>query len=169
MDAAGFAQGLRHQSHRSIALEPWNRAVMDRTLDLFCHRHAQLLIFFPPDHMAATAAWVANDPAGFVAFKTTVLEDALARRKGCGAQIRVFDFMRPGAITTEPISAGQPSAWRHEIVHFRPPVGVMILDRMLHGREPAQDPGFGLELTADPSPIARIRQSEAAAAAWRGG
>jgi hypothetical protein len=169
MDAATFARGLRHQSHRSIAMQPWNRTVMDRTMALFCRPGAQLLVFFPPDHLAATAAWVGNDAAGFIGFKTAVVEDALAKRRSCGAQIKVFDFMRSSPITEEPIGPGHPSRWRHEIVHFRPPVGVMILQRMLYGTEPAEAPAFGLELTADPDPHARIGQIQADIAAWRAG
>ena len=43
----------------------------------------------------------------------------------------------------------------------------MILQRMLYGTEPAEAPGFGLDLTADPDPQARIGQIQGEIAAWR--
>jgi hypothetical protein len=142
MTAADLAEGRRHHAGRSVSLSAWNLRQLDRTLDLFCGGRVRAIVFFEPDHASITAAWAANDPQGLAAFKARIAEAVARRNRTCGADIRLFDFMRPNAVTSERIEPGRPSRYYREPVHFRPTTGLMVLRRVLG--LPGQASWFGV-------------------------
>lgn len=94
-----------------------------------CHAKAHLTLFFPPDNMAIVARYEARDAAGLAAFKKRV--QALVRRHNslCENKVALFDFLGPNALTTEGITAGQSPDYV-DLVHFRPPAGLWLLQQM---------------------------------------
>ncbi len=156
LDAKGLADARRHHRAHGLELTAWAQAILEKTFDQFCGGRAEAFVFFPPDHFAITSEWAANDLNGFIAFKSAVLQAAEARNRACGARIHVYDFETLNSVTGEVIAPGRPSVNYHEAVHFRPTIGLVILDRMLNGKIDAGYQDFGVELTGEPAAAARI-------------
>jgi hypothetical protein len=76
-------------------------------------------------------------------------------------RIPLWDFGGYNRITTQPIAEAGPSYFDGS--HFRPPIGRMVLAKMLGG---ADSPDFGVRLTPDMLP-AYLAPQEAAREAWR--
>jgi hypothetical protein len=151
LSLAGLRQGQRSHETGSMAMWPAQIAFMNRTFDQFCHRRVRAFIYFAPDHFSITALEAKANLGTVLSFRHAVIAGALERNRTCGADIRVFDFMRLNTVTGERLQSNQPSRYYREPVHVRPPVGVMMLRRMLDGHPLAEAPDFGLEITALPN------------------
>jgi hypothetical protein len=94
-----------------------------------CHARAKLTLFFPPDHMAIIARYRESDAAGLDAFKQNIA-DAVARHNAhCDNKVALFDFMTPNALTRETLRGGSAANYV-DLVHFRPPAGLWLLEQM---------------------------------------
>lgn len=150
LSLAGLRRGQRSHETGSMAMTPQQVAYMNRTFDLFCRRRVRAFVYFAPDHFSITALEAKANLGIVLAFRHAVIAGALQHNRTCGADIRVFDFMRLNRVTGERLQPGHPSRYYREPVHVRPPVGVMMLQRMLGGRALAAVPDFGLEIAAVP-------------------
>ncbi len=139
---------LSNRARRAMRMGPWQHAQLEVTLAALCHRgDVRTILFFPPDNYAEIALYLKNDRAGLDSFKQTVLADVIRHNASCEGKIALFDFLNHNAITDEKMPGGV-SANYLDLVHFRPPVGVRLLHRMLGTRK--VDDGLGIDLV-DPA------------------
>lgn len=144
MTSARLRADLDRRGERTMDMEPWQRQELDAMLAGLCPSRAKIYLFFPPDNYAVIARYLANDGAGFAAFKDDVRRDVLAHNASCLTKVVLFDFMTANALTTEPMKKGRSDDYV-DLIHFRPPVGVRLLKRMF-GIGDADD-NLGEELT----------------------
>lgn len=131
MSEAGKRRDLANRAGRVMAMGAWQHAQLEAVLaDLCPRRDVRTFLFFPPDNYAVIALYLKNDHDGFVAFKQTVLADVERHNAACEGKVALFDFLNRNAITDANMTGGS-SADYLDLVHFRPPVGVRLLRRML--------------------------------------
>ena len=92
-----------------------------------------------------------SDRAGLDSFKQTVLDDLIRHNATCQSRVALFDFLNHNAITDDKLPGGISDDYL-DLVHFRPPVGLRLLRRMLGTG--TKDDGLGVELTG-PKPALR--------------
>ena len=145
MTAASMRLDLAFRGERVMRLSRSAHEEFKAALADLCPRaDVRAYLFFPPDNGAVIERYLANDRAGLLAFKQTVLEDVVRHNAVCPNQIALFDFMTRNAITEAPMPNGVSETYL-DLVHFRPPVGVVLLKRMLG------EAGPGTELVAPAS------------------
>jgi hypothetical protein len=123
LSLAGLRRGQRSHETGSMAMAPAQVEFMNRTFDQFCHRRVRAFVYFSPDHFSITALEAKANLGIVLSFRHAVIAGALQRNRTCGADIRVFDFMRLNTVTGEQFSPDRPSRYYREPVHVRPPVG----------------------------------------------
>lgn len=167
MDTDDLAKGQSHHLGRAVRLTSWRRSYLERTLDQFCGGRVRAYLFFPPDHFSITAEWASNDEAGLIAFRDAIAESVDRHNRTCGARISLFDFQGLSRVTAEVLRPGQTSRYYREAVHYRPTVGMMILQRMLADRPIPAAPEFGREVVSPGQARAPIDLLAADLARWR--
>jgi hypothetical protein len=139
MTKAIMRRDLANRALRVMRMAPWQHEEFKATLGAFCHRgDVHAILFFPPDNGAMIARYLQNDRAGLMAFKKTVQLDVERHNAACEGKVWLFDFMTDNAITREKLKNGE-SANYLDLIHFRPPVGVRLLARMLGTAKTDQD------------------------------
>jgi hypothetical protein len=147
MSEASLRRDLAFRGERVMRLGRSAHEELKAALADLCPRpDVRAVLFFPPDNYAVIARYLANDRAGFLAFKQMVRDDVTRHNAACPNQIALFDFMTRNAITEAPMTNGVSETYL-DLVHFRPPVGVILLKRMLGVGEA----GLGSELVAPAS------------------
>jgi hypothetical protein len=134
---------LANRAERVMRMAPWQHEELKTTLSLLCHRpDVRTILFFPPDNAAIIARYEANDADALKTFKADVVADVRRHNATCEGKIALFDFLNHNPVTAQKLVNGRSENYL-DLVHFRPPVGVRLLSRMLNvGKEP----GLGLEL-----------------------
>jgi hypothetical protein len=94
-----------------------------------CHAKARLTLFFPPDHMAIQTRYRHGDAAGLDAFKQTVRGAVERHNARCPSPVALFDFLNENVLTTEGLRDGSSPNYV-DLVHFRPPAGLWLLEQM---------------------------------------
>ena len=140
-----FRRDLANRDERVLQMGPWQHQQFDDTLNALCNRgDVHTIMFFPPDNYAMIKRYLYNDRADFIAFKKTILADVERQNAACEGKIALFDFLNHNAITDDTLKNGY-SADYIDLIHFRPPVGVRLLRRMLGTG--GKDADLGVELT----------------------
>lgn len=135
---------LTNRSKRVMRMASWQHDELKTMLSILCHRgDVYTILFFPPDNAAMIARYLQNDAAGVAAFKLSVVGDVQRHNAACEGKIALFDFLNHNAVTDENIVNGQSDNYL-DLIHFRPPVGLRLLARML-GRRGAES-RLGVEL-----------------------
>jgi hypothetical protein len=129
MTAAVMRHDLDYRRARTMRMGPGAAREFQTMLDAACHASARLVLFFPPDHMAIQARYMAGDAAGLAAFKRRVREAVARHDARCTNQVALFDFLTANAMTSEPMKKGQSPDYV-DLVHFRPPAGLWLLKQM---------------------------------------
>ena len=129
MTPAIFHRDEAFRQSRTMRMSPWDRSELQIALASVCHRPIRLMAYFPPDNAAMLARYEANDPAGFQAFKVAVRRDVDRHNATCQGKVSLFDFMRPNAITREPLTQGVSESYV-DLVHVRPPTGLRLFGVM---------------------------------------
>lgn len=171
MDRKGFAHDMANRRERSIAVSPWQAAQWRAALDGLCHREVHAYLFFSPSTFFLIDTYMQNGADGVLRFKRAVFEDVQRHNKRCGGNITLFDFMYLNALTGEkPDTRTGLFASYGDLVHFRPPVGVRLMKRMLGVAEPG-DTALGVDLTRMPQVVANawFEHLRRDALAWHGG
>ncbi len=144
MTAAGLRRDLANRAKRVMQMGPWQRQQFEAALAVVCHRgDVRTILFFPPDNYAVIARYLVNNRAGFVSFKQTVLADVKRHNASCEGKVALFDFLNRNVITDETMTAGKSNFYL-DLVHFRPPVGMRLLRRMLEANK--SDANLGTEM-----------------------
>lgn len=159
MTPEGFRKDLAFRDDRTMTLTPWQRGQFDAALDALCNSDVRAYFFFPPDHFAVAARYMANDAAGLVAFKRTALADIRRHNARCRSKVTLFDFLYRNAITEEDIGADGSRTYV-DLIHFRPPTGLRLLQRMLGGKD------VGIDLTSAQDAEAEIVRLRGDATSW---
>jgi hypothetical protein len=159
MTPNGFRKDLAFRSGRQMAWSAAARREFNMALDTLCNTNIRTYLFFPPDHFAMIERYMANNADGLLAFKREALQDVQRHNARCHAKVALFDFLTLNDLTREEI--GPQGSTYVDLIHFRPPVGVALAQRML-GQS-----GIGTDLTASSDPEAEIEHLKADAAAWR--
>lgn len=147
MTAASMRRDLAFRGERVMRMSPAAHGELKAMLADLCPRaDVRAILYFPADNYAVIERYLANDAAGLAAFKQTVAEDVERHNAMCANKIALFDFMNRNAVTAAPMPGGISPDYL-DLVHVRPPVGVILLRRML-GRGEA---GLGTELAAPAS------------------
>ncbi|MGZ5932379.1 MAG: hypothetical protein ACXWLW_09490 [Rhizomicrobium sp.] len=146
MTPATFRRDILYRRARSMRMPAWDRAEFLVALASVCHRDIHLIAFFPPDNAAIIARYEAQDRAGFLAFKATVLADVVRHNAVCRGKVSLFDFMRPNAITAAPLTDGGSPDYV-DLVHFHPSVGVRLFRVMVDPAKAGADAALGHDLT----------------------
>lgn len=135
---------LANRGGRVIAMGSWQHREFRTLLAELCPRKdVRTIFFFPPDNYAVIALYLKNDRQSFVAFKETVLADIEQHNAECDGKVTLFDFLNHNPVTDEQMTHGVSRNYL-DLVHFRPPVGVRLLRRML-GQGNAER-GLGVKL-----------------------
>jgi hypothetical protein len=117
-------------------LTGWQKSELQKSLDALCSSKAEVYFYFPPDNLAIIAHYRANDAQGFAAFKKTVRNDVIRHNASCPNKVHLFDFMMPSPITRDDAAAyGRESRYYLDPIHVRPQTGLLLLKRMLEGRD----------------------------------
>jgi hypothetical protein len=136
MTPAKFRQELTRRAGRTMAMTPWQKDQLQKALAALCRSSATVYFYFPPDNLALIAHYRANDPKGFAAFKPTVAEDVERHNAACPNHVKLYDFMTANHITRDDAAAhGKPSPYYLDPIHIRPPTGLLLLRRMLLGKD----------------------------------
>jgi len=159
MMPAGFQKDLAFRYGRTVAMTAWQRDEFRAALAALCNSHVHATFFFPPDQFAVVERYMANGAASLLAFKRSALADVEAHNARCPAKVALYDFMYLNALTGEDIGL-DGSDVHLDLVHFRPPVGMRLLKRMLGGND------IGIDLLA-PGGAASIERLTADVVAWR--
>ncbi|MDE2500845.1 MAG: hypothetical protein KGL56_11705 [Alphaproteobacteria bacterium] len=140
-----FRRDLTNRDERVLRMGPWQHQQFEATLGALCHRgDVRTILFFPPDNYAMIDRYLHNDRKDFIAFKETVLADVERHNATCEGKVALFDFLNHNAITDDVLKNGR-SADYIDLIHFRPPVGMRLLRRMLGNG--GKDSHLGVELT----------------------
>jgi hypothetical protein len=135
---------LSNRAERTVRMGAWQHAEFRTLLAELCPRKdVRAVFFFPPDNYAVIALYLKNDHTGLVAFKEAILADVERHNASCEGKVTLFDFMNHNAVTDEKMTGGVSQNYL-DLVHFRPPVGVRLLRRMLG--EGNAEPGLGVKL-----------------------
>jgi hypothetical protein len=129
MTEAVMQKDLAYRRARAMRMGGGAAQEFSTMLAAACPAKARLTLFFPPDHMAIVARYRQSDAAGLEAFKQTV-RDAVARHNAqCPNKAALFDFMTPNVLTSESLRNGSAADYV-DLVHFRPPAGLLLLQQM---------------------------------------
>jgi hypothetical protein len=79
--------------------------------------------------MAIIARYRQSDAASFDAFKQTAREAVSQHNRQCQNKVALFDFMAPNPLTRETLENGSSRDYV-DLVHFRPPAGLWLLEQM---------------------------------------
>jgi hypothetical protein len=129
MTQAVMQKDLSYRSRRIMHIGDGATRELSAMLSATCHAHARMALFFPPDNMAIIARYRQSDSAGFDAFKRTARDAVAQHNAHCSNKVALFDFMAPNALTRETLRNGS-SADYVDLVHFRPPAGLWLLQQM---------------------------------------
>ena len=129
MSEGVMAHDLAYRRARTFTMGPRAAGELNRLLDIACHANTKLILFFPPDHVAIQARYLADDAAGLAATKQAVREMVAKHNAACLSHAVLFDFLNGNALTRQPLMNGQ-SADYVDLVHIRPPAGVRLLQQM---------------------------------------
>jgi hypothetical protein len=160
MTPNGFRKDLAFRAGRQIAWSAPARREFNAALDTLCNTNIRTYLFFPPDHFAMIARYMANDADGLLAFKREALTDVQRHNARCRGKVSLFDFLTLNDLTREEIAPPGSNTYI-DLIHFRPPVGVRLARRMLGNND------LGIDLTAAHNPNGEIERLKAGVAAWR--
>jgi len=133
MTEAVLKRDLSYRRARTMRMGEGAARELRTMLASACHAQAHLTLFLPPDNMAIIARYRQSDAAGLEALKQTA-RDAVARHNAsCPNKASLFDFMVPNALTRETLVEGSSPNYV-DLVHFRPPAGLWLLEQMGLGR-----------------------------------
>ncbi len=136
MTPAKFRHEMTRRAERIMHLTGWQKSELQKSLDALCSSKAEVYFYFPPDNLAIIAHYRANDAQGFAAFKKTVRNDVIRHNASCPNKVHLFDFMMPSPITRDDAAAyGRESRYYLDPIHVRPQTGLLLLKRMLEGRD----------------------------------
>ena len=136
MTPAKFRHEMTRRAERTMHLTGWQKSELQKSLDALCSSKAEVYFYFPPDNLAIIAYYRANDAQGFAAFKKTVRNDVIRHNASCPNKVHLFDFMMPSPITRDDAAAyGRESRYYLDPIHVRPQTGLLLLKRMLEGRD----------------------------------
>lgn len=129
MSEAVMRRDLAYRRARVMRMEKGAEGELIALLASACHARAGLTLFFPPDNMAIVARYRQSDAAGLDAFKQKV-GAAVAHHNGqCRNKVALFDFMAPNRLTSQGLTDGRSPDYV-DLVHFRPPAGLWLLQQM---------------------------------------
>ncbi len=127
MTEAILQRDLNYRRARTMRMGDGAARELSTMLAAACRAHARVALFFPPDNMAIIARYRQSE--GLDAFKQ-IVRDAVARHNAkCGNKVALFDFMAPNALTRETLRNGSSRDYV-DLVHFRPPAGLWLLQQM---------------------------------------
>ena len=120
---------LNYRRARTLTMGPGPARELSTLLDSACHATARLTLFFPPDHIAIQARYRQGDAEGLDAFKQTVRGAVERHNARCPSKAALFDFLDANTLTTEGLRYGRSPNYV-DLVHFRPPAGLWLLEQM---------------------------------------
>ena len=129
MTEAVMRRDLNYRRARIMRMGDGAARELSAMLAAACHAPAQLILFFPPDNMAIIARYRQGDAAGLEAFKQTARNLVARHNAQCRTKAALFDFMAPNALTRETLHDGSSRDYV-DLVHFRPPAGLWLLEQM---------------------------------------
>ena len=129
MTEAVLRRDLSYRRARTMRMGEGAARELRTMLAAACHAQARIILFFPPDNMAIIARYRQSDAAGLDAFKQTVGQAVARHNARCTNKVSLFDFMAPNALTRETLAGGVSPNYV-DLVHFRPPAGLWLLERM---------------------------------------
>jgi len=129
MTEAVMRRDLTYRRARIMRMGEGAARELSTMLAASCQSSAQLILFFPPDNMAIINRYRQGDAAGLEAFKQTTRDLVAGHNAGCRNKAELFDFMAPNALTRETLQNGSSRDYV-DLVHFRPPAGLWLLEQM---------------------------------------
>ena len=129
MTQAVMQRDLNYRRARTLTMGPGPARELSTLLTSACHADARLTLFFPPDHAAIQARYRAGDAAGLETFKQTVRDAVEHHNARCPSKAALFDFLNENVLTTEGLRDGRSPSYV-DLVHFRPPAGLWLLEQM---------------------------------------
>jgi hypothetical protein len=129
MSEAVLRRDLTYRRARVMRMGPGALREFSTMLASACQTHARLILFFPPDNMAIIARYRQGGAAALDSFKRDVNQAVARHNAACPNQAVLFDFMAPNALTRETLTNGSSRDYV-DLVHFRPPAGLWLLDQM---------------------------------------
>ena len=129
MSEAVMQRDLNYRRARTLTMGPGPARELTTLLASACHAKARLTLFFPPDHMAIQTRYRHGDAAGLDAFKQTVRGAVERHNARCPSPVALFDFLNENVLTTEGLRDGRSPNYV-DLVHFRPPAGLWLLEQM---------------------------------------
>jgi hypothetical protein len=129
MTQAVMQRDLTYRRARTLTMGPGPAREFSTLLASACNAKARLTLFFPPDHVAIQARYRQGDAAGLDAFKQTVRASVERHNARCPSKAALFDFMNENALTTEGLRDDRSPSYV-DLVHFRPPAGLWLLQEM---------------------------------------
>ena len=129
MTSAVMQRDLNYRRARSMRMGEGAARELSTMLAAACHARARLILFFPPDNMAIIARYRQSDAAGLEAFKEGVRAAVGQHNGACDSKVQLFDFMAPNVLTLSGLQNGSAPNYV-DLVHFRPPAGLWLLDQM---------------------------------------
>ncbi|HEY1707135.1 MAG TPA: hypothetical protein VGG10_02640 [Rhizomicrobium sp.] len=160
MTQTGFRKDLAFRYGRQMAWSAPARREFNLALDALCNTGVRAYLFFPPDHFAMIARYMANNADGLLSFKHEVLHDVQRHNVRCRGKVSLFDFLTLNDLTRETIGPAGSNSYI-DLIHFRPPIGVRLARRMLGNND------LGIDLTAAHDPDNEIDRLKNDVAAWR--
>ena len=129
MTEAVMRRDLAYRRARSMSMGARARSEMNTMLDAACRANAKLILYFPPDHSSIQHQYQQTDMAGLNAFKQEVQDKVQQHNGRCPAQVALFDFLQPSALTNEKMVKGASPNYV-DLVHVRPPAGLWLMRQM---------------------------------------
>jgi len=129
MSEAVMRRDLNYRRARVMRMEKGAEGELITMLAAACQARAGLALFFPPDNMAIVARYRESDAAGLDAFKQRVADAVAHHNVACANKVALFDFMTPNRLTSEGLTDGRSPDYV-DLVHFRPPAGLWLLQQM---------------------------------------
>jgi hypothetical protein len=129
MTEAVLQRDLSYRRARTMRMGDGAARELSSLLAAACNARARLILFFPPDNMAIVARYRQSDAAGFDAFKQKARNLVANHNAACANKAGLFDFMAPNELTRETLQGGSSPSYV-DLVHFRPPAGLWLLERM---------------------------------------
>jgi hypothetical protein len=129
MTEAVMQKDLAYRRARSMRMGEGAAGELSTLLASACRSPARLTLFFPPDTMAIIQRYRQSDAAGLDAFKQQVRGLVGQHNANCANKAELFDFMGPNRLTSETLQGGSSPDYV-DLVHFRPPAGVWLLEQM---------------------------------------
>ena len=129
MTQAVMDRDLDYRRARGMRMGPRAAEELKTMLAAACNATAHLTLFFPPDNMAIIAVYRRTDAGGLIDFKHQVSEAVAVHNRACPNRATLFDFLAPNPLTTESLKNGQAADYV-DLVHFRPPAGLWLLQQM---------------------------------------